>query len=104
MEGIELIPEYSTEGIPGKCIKCLAEQELNTCLRELLADDKDNEELQQKYEMLRDFLRAPKSQELRDEAEQCLADGKKVAVEINFSNGKLNYELKVEKYNFGGGI
>jgi hypothetical protein len=36
MNSFELEPKHSTSQIPGKCIKCLAEQELNNCLLELL--------------------------------------------------------------------
>ncbi|MFC1927003.1 hypothetical protein ACFLW7_00285 [Chloroflexota bacterium] len=36
MNSFELEPKHSTSQIPGKCIKCLAEQELNNCLLEPL--------------------------------------------------------------------
>lgn len=39
MEPIDLKPRYSTRDIPGRCIKCLAEQELDSCLRELLREE-----------------------------------------------------------------
>ena len=98
MEPVDLEPNYSTSQIPGKCIKCLAEQELNNCLLELLrkGDDNNNKELEQKFEMLTAFLRSPESKKLRDEAEKYLAEGKKVTVRINHLSGKLEYELKVE--------
>ena len=95
MEPINLDPRYSTRDIPGKCIKCLAEQELNNCLRELLRGEVENKELQQRFEMLVSFLKSPESQKLRDESERYLAEGKQVTVKIHFKNGKLEYELKV---------
>ena len=95
MEPINLDPRYSTSDIPGKCIKCLAEQELNNCLRELLRGGIENKELQQRFEMLVSFLKSPESQKLRDESERYLAEGKQVTVKIYFKNRKLKYELKV---------
>lgn len=96
MKPINLKPEYSTSQVPGKCIKCLAEQELNNCLLELLRGNGDNEELEQRFEMLAAFLRSPESLKLRDEAEKYLAEGKKVTVKINFETGKPKYELKID--------
>jgi hypothetical protein len=95
MEPINLDPRYSTRDIPGKCIKCLAEQELNNCLRELLRGEVENQELQQRFEMLVSFLKSPESKKLRDESERYLAEGKQVTVKIYFKNRKLKYELKV---------
>jgi hypothetical protein len=95
MESFDLQPRYSTSDIPGKCIKCLAEQELDNCLRKLLTGEGDNKELQQRFEMLVSFLKSPESQELRDESERYLAEGKQVKVIIHFEAGKLRYDLKV---------
>jgi len=36
MDSFDIEPKYSTSQIPGKCIKCLAEEELNNCLLKLL--------------------------------------------------------------------
>jgi len=96
MKPIDLEPKYSTSEVPGKCIKCLAEKELNDCLLELLRGNCDNEELGQRYEMLAAFLKSPDSKKLRDEAEKHLADGKKVTVSVSFQMGKPKYELKIE--------
>ena len=95
MEPINLDPRYSTKEIPGKCIKCLAEQELNNCLIELLRGEGEDRELQQRFEMLVSFLKSPESQRLRDESERYLAEGKQVTVTIYFEIGKPKYELKV---------
>ena len=96
MEPINLNPRYSNKDIPGKCIKCLSEQELNSCLRELLTEEKDDGELQQRFEMLVSFLKSPESKKLRDESEKLLAEGKQVTLKIHFEDGKPRYELKVE--------
>jgi len=96
VEPIDLNPRYSTNDIPGKCIKCLAEQELDSCLRVLLTDEKDNKEVQKRFEMLLSFLKSPESKKLRDESERFLADGRQVTLKIQFDDDKPSYELKVD--------
>ena len=96
MESFELEPRYSTNQIPGKCIKCLGEQELNSCLMQLLRDDGANEDVQQKYVALVTFLQSPESKQLREESERYLSEGKKVSVVIREKNGKPEYELKID--------
>jgi hypothetical protein len=95
MDSFDLEPKYSTSEIPGKCLKCLTERELNNCLLGLLGEEKSGPELQQKYEMLLAFLKSPESQKLRGESEKYLADGKKVTLGLSFTDGKLKYELKI---------
>ena len=95
MEPIKLDPMYSTKEIPGKCVKCLAEQELNNCLLELLKGGEEQGELAQRFEALVSFLKSPEAKELLDESERYLAQGKKVTVAIHFEAGKPVYELKV---------
>ncbi len=95
MEPINLDPRYSTKEIPGKCIKCLAEKELNDCLRALLREEGEGKELQQRFEALASFLKSPDSLRLRDEAEKYLAEGKKVTVRISLDDGKPKYQLTV---------
>ena len=96
MDPINLEPTYSTKDIPGRCIKCLAEQELNNCLLELLRGDGENKQLAERFEALVSFLKSPESISLRDEAEKLLSEGKKVTLKINFDTGKQVYELKTE--------
>ena len=96
MDSINLEPKYSTNEIPGKCIKCLAEKELNDCLRELLRDEGDDEKLKAKYEMVVTFLQSEESKKLRYESEKYLAEGKKVTLKIFGEDGKQKYELEVE--------
>jgi hypothetical protein len=95
MEPINLDPGYSTKEIPGKCIKCLAEKELNDCLMALLREEGEGKELQQRFEALASFLKSPDSLRLRDEAEKYLAEGKKVTVKISLDDGKPKYQLTV---------
>ncbi|MFC1925534.1 hypothetical protein ACFLW2_02425 [Chloroflexota bacterium] len=96
MEPIDLEPKYSTNEVPGKCIKCLGEQALNNCLMQLLRDDQIGDDVQNRYEALVTFLQSPYSQKLRAESERYLSEGKEVAVKIYLVNGKPKYELKVE--------
>ena len=95
VEPINLAPRYSTREIPGKCIKCLAEHELDKCLMELLRGEGDKE-TGQKYEMLVSFLKSPESQKLRNEAERFLAEGKHVRLKICSQEGETKYELEID--------
>lgn len=96
MDSFNLEPRYSTREIPGKCLKCLAEHELNNCLMVLLREEGEDEEVKQRFEALLSFLKSPESKQLRDESERYLAEGKQVSLKIGFKNGKPEYELKVE--------
>ena len=95
MEPISLEPRFSTMEVPGKCIKCLAEQELNNCLMELLKGEGENKEFEHRFEALASFLKSPESEKLRDESERYLAQGKGVRVRIYFEAGKPRYEIEV---------
>ena len=96
MESFELEPGYSTREIPGKCLKCLAEHELNNCLMLLLKEKDEDEDVQQKFEALLSFLQSAESRQLRDESERLLAEGKHVTLNINFEDGKPEYKLIVD--------
>lgn len=96
MDSFNLEPRYSTREIPGKCLKCLAEHELNNCLMLLLREEGEEAEVQQRFEALVTFLQSPDSKRLRDESERLLADGKKVTLKIELINGKPEYELKTD--------
>ena len=101
MESINLEPRYPSKNIPGKCVKCLAEKELNDCLMTLLREEGENAELQQKFEALVSFLKSPESKKLRDESEKYLAEGKQVTVRVYFDEGRFKYELKISDKNGG---
>ena len=97
MKSYDLEPRYSTNEISGKCLKCLSEQELNSCLMQLLRDEGTNEDIQHKYQALIDFLESPEFQPLREESEKYLADGKQVSVKISIVQGKPKYELRIKQ-------
>jgi len=94
-KSLDLEPRYTAKGIPGKCIKCLAEQKLDTCLRELLNSEEEDPEQYQRYEALLAFLQSPESVKLREESEKYLSEGKQVKVCISYKDGKPEYELKI---------
>jgi hypothetical protein len=96
MESYDLEPKYSTNEISGKCLKCLTEQELNSCLMQLLREEGINPDIQHKYEALVDFLKSPESEQLRIESERYLAEGKQVSVKIIVSEGQPKYELIIK--------
>ena len=96
MGDIELTPHYSTKEVPGRCVKCLAEGEYDSCLKSLLRGE-DCHDLKQTYEALVSFLKSPESRKLRDESERLLADGKQVTIRISAENGKPKYELEVNE-------
>jgi len=93
-DDIELEPRYSTREIPGKCIKCLAEEEYGRCLRELLKGGSENKDLEEKYEGLVSFLKSPELERVRDEAEKCLAEGKDVRVVLHLGADNPRYEMR----------
>jgi hypothetical protein len=97
MDSFDLEPRYSTGQIPGKCLKCLAEQELSNCIMQLLQEEGENEEAKQRFEALVTFLKSPESKQLRDESERYLAEGKQVSVRVSFDKGQPRYELKVSE-------
>ena len=103
VRSFELEPQYSTNEIAGKCLKCLGEQELNFCLRELLRRDHEDEELERRYELLVGFLTSPDFEPLRRESERLLSEGKRVAVRVENDEvtGKPRYRLiiKPKQYN-----
>jgi hypothetical protein len=98
MKSFELEPRYSTSQIPGKCLKCLGEHELNNCLMELLRNEQDDEEMTKRFDMLVTFLQSDESKQLRDESETMLSEGKHVVLKITSDEetGNISYELKTD--------
>jgi len=96
VEPLYLEPGYSTGEVPGKCIKCLAEHELNACLRTLLMGEGEGGGTQQEYEMLLSFLRSPESKRLRDESERLLSEGRQVVLcmDTDKNTGEVTYKLR----------
>lgn len=95
MEDIELKPSHSTVNVPGKCLKCLAEQEYGNCLREMLTGEEGKEAAQQRFELVMSLLNSPELAKLRDECERHLADGKEVSLAIHGDKNNPEYEIRV---------
>ena len=95
MDPINLEPRYSTKDVPGKCIKCLAEQSWITVLGNCWEAKMKTPEQYQRYEALLAFLQS-------EESERYLAGGKQVTVMIRIEEGKFGYELQIENKENGG--
>jgi DNA-binding FadR family transcriptional regulator len=95
-ESLDLEPRYSTNEISGKCLKCLSEHELNSCLMLLLREEGIDKKIQRKYEALVKFLQSPESERLRKESEKYLAEGKQVSVKISMNKGRPKYTLIIK--------
>ncbi len=93
MERINLQPDYTCNEVPGRCLKCLAEKELDNCLFSLLSEQSSDEELQRRYEALLSLLESPDLERLRGEAERLLSEGKQVKVRIDYGEGDPRFEL-----------
>jgi len=94
LDPIELEPKYSTIEIPGKCVKCLAEEEYGIGMRQLLKGD-DSGEIKEKFEAVLSLLKSPDLARLRDESEKYLSDGKNVKVIVHLEEGQPKYEIKL---------
>ncbi len=101
---MELEPRYSTREIPGRCIKCLAEEQSRDCLKQLLKGGSEDKELEAIYEALVSLLKSPELQNLRDESERYLAEGRDVKVVLHLGEGEPRYELKVSQQSEKGGV
>jgi hypothetical protein len=99
---MDLEPRYSTKEIPGRCIKCLAEEQSRDCLRQLLQGGSEDKELQETYEALVALLKSPELQKLRDESERYLAEGRDVRVVLHLSEEEPRYEIKVSQQSKEG--
>ena len=96
MERINLEPNYTCNEVPGRCLKCLAEKELDNCLFALLSEQSSDDELQQRYEALLSLLESPDFEKLRSEAERLLSEGKQVRVRVDYGDGDYRFELVAE--------
>ena len=86
MDKIELEPSYSTVKLPGKCIKCLAEQQYGDCLKQLLQEEGGKKDLEERFEAIVSLLKSSERSRLRDEAEKHLADGKRAKLVIDHND------------------
>ena len=96
MKDIEMEPKYSTVELPGRCLKCLAEQEYGDCLRALLRGDEGKKEFEERFEAVISLLKSSDLAQLRNDSEKLLSDGKKVRLVISSDEGNYKYHLEVE--------
>ena len=96
MKDIEMEPKYSTVELPGRCLKCLAEQEYGDCLRALLRGDEGKGEFEERFEAVISLLKSSELAKLRSDSEKYLSDGKKVKLVISADEGNYEYRLEVE--------
>ena len=85
---IELEPELSA------CIETKARREYQKTFNQLLEQD-DNEELQERIELLRLFLESTDFGKLRSEYEKHLAAGNKVKFILQLANGEPEYKIQI---------
>jgi hypothetical protein len=91
MVSIELTPTLA------HCIETTARQEFSKTANEYMQRGGEDEELEEKIELLRMFLESMDFKELRRVSEKHLIEGKTVRFILYLEDGKPKYEMKVEK-------
>ena len=86
---IELVPDLS------HCIETVAKREYEGTLKQLLATEAANKELEEKAEILRLFLETADFKKLRAESEKFLIEGKVVKFVIYAERGVSRYAMQV---------
>ena len=86
---IELIPDLS------HCIETVARREHAAILRQLLATPKGHEDLENRLEILRLFLKTADFKKLRAESEKQLTEGKGVRFLVYLEAGMPQYQMHV---------
>lgn len=87
MRCIELFPDLS------HCIETVAKQEFWNSVNSYMENERENEELKDKIELLKAFLETMDFGKLRSESEQYLIQGKKVKFVIYWKEDKPHYEM-----------
>jgi hypothetical protein len=86
---VELYPSLS------RCIETVAREEYWNLASQLMKSGQEDEELQQKVELLKGFLESAEFGKLRSQSEKYLIEGKKVKFIIYWKEAEPNYEMKV---------
>lgn len=89
MTEIELFPNLSS------CIHTVAKKEYEDAMKRLFESDAEEEELQEKVEMLRMFLESTDSIKLRSEYEPYLTEGKTVKFTLRWAGDRTDYWWEV---------
>ena len=90
MVSIELTPTLA------HCIETTARQEFSKAANQYMQRGGEDEELEEKIELLRMFLESMDFKELRRGSEKPLIEGKTVRFILYLEEGKPRYEMKVE--------
>lgn len=85
---VKLIPDLS------HCIETIAKQEHTAVAKQLLKPGEENNELEEKLEILGTFLETADFRKLRVESEKRLVDGKKV-IFVVYRDKDVKWEMQV---------
>lgn len=89
MNRIELCPDLS------RCIQTVAREEFWDSVNTLMASEQENEDLQQRVELLRAFLESMDFRELRRQSEEHLTQGQRVKFLVYWKQSEPRYDMIV---------
>ena len=89
MNRIELYPDLS------HCIQTVAREEFWDSVNTLMASEQENEDLQQRVELLRAFLESMDFRELRRQSEEHLTQGQRVKFLVYWKQSEPGYDMIV---------
>jgi hypothetical protein len=78
------------------CIETTAQREYWKRVNEYLKTGYEDKGLEERIELLRDFLETANFSKLRSQSEKHLIDGKRVTFNLSMTKGKPTYEMIVE--------
>lgn len=89
MNRVELCPDLS------RCIQTVAREEFWASVNTLMASEQENEDLQQRVELLRAFLESMDFKELRRQSEEHLTQGQRVKFLVYWKQSEPGYDMIV---------
>lgn len=84
-----------------QCIETVAKREYWKSVDEYLKKKKEDKKIEEKIELLRDFLETTDFGNLRRQTEKHLIHGKQIKFILCIKNGKPSYEMNVGKIKYG---
>ena len=88
--------EIKLEPSISSCIETVAKREYKTVLNILLKADQDDEQLEEKLELLELFLESADFNELRSRSDKFLLKGERVEFTLKSTDNPLNYEIEMK--------
>ena len=79
------------------CIEITAKREYWRRVHQYLKMRAEDKGLEERIELLRDFLETANFSKLRSQSEKHLIDGKRVTFNLSMTKGKPTYEMTVEE-------